>query len=243
MKRALPVFASVGLSFAASAADLPQRVAPPAPAPVFVQHNWAGFYVGVNAGYGWSDVKIRERTQNLAPLTFTPDFVPQGGIGGIQAGYNFQSDRLVFGIEVDGSLSDISARASAPTQFTGLSYTLEGNLKWLVTGRLRLGYDMGAFLPYITGGVAVGKVDRIFSNSIPQSFSSSQTHIGWTVGIGSEYALTPNLLARVEGLYVDLGKKTYGTFSPSDVTPSGFIVRGGLSYKFGSASKAVVARY
>ena len=243
MKWALPVIASVAFPVFAVAADLPPRASAPAPAPVLIQHSWAGFYVGVNAGYGWSDVKIRERARNLAPLIFTPDFVPQGVIGGIHAGYNFQNGKMVIGVEVDGSLTDISARASAPTQFKGLSYTLEGNLKWLVTGRVRLGYDMGAFLPYITGGIAVGKVDRTFSNSIPQSFSSSQTHVGWTVGIGSEYRLTPNLLARVEGLYVHLGEKTYGTFSPSDVTPSGLIVRAGLSYKFGGSPVAVVARY
>ncbi|MGU3469193.1 porin family protein, partial [Methylobacterium sp. C33D] len=53
--------AFTALTAAASAADLPRRAAPPpvfTPVPVFT---WTGFYVGVNAGYGF-DANSRNTT-------------------------------------------------------------------------------------------------------------------------------------------------------------------------------------
>ncbi len=53
-KLLLATVAVFGFAGAAAAADLPSRYAPPpmvAAVPVFT---WTGFYVGVNAGYGWN---------------------------------------------------------------------------------------------------------------------------------------------------------------------------------------------
>src|SRR5215204_2894761 len=53
-KLLLSTTALLGFTVGAIAADLPRRMAPPvfAPIPVFT---WTGFYVGVNAGYGWGN--------------------------------------------------------------------------------------------------------------------------------------------------------------------------------------------
>src|SRR3712207_1560618 len=99
-------------STVASAADLPFRAAPPAPViaavPVFT---WAGFYVGVNAGYGWQDsnsgsaVFVPPGTFVTAPgatgvVTFGDDN-GDGCVGGGQIGYNYQVGSFVLGVEAD----------------------------------------------------------------------------------------------------------------------------------------------
>ncbi|SEM13551.1 Outer membrane protein beta-barrel domain-containing protein, partial [Bosea lupini] len=61
--------------------------------------------------------------------------------------------------------------------------------------------------------------------------SDSNTHTGWTVGGGVEYAFTNNLVGGVEYLYVDLGDKR--VFNGGDKVSTDFsVVRARLSYKF-----------
>src|SRR5437868_6936227 len=100
----------------AQAADIPMK-APPRFVPVV--YNWTGFYIGVNAGYGWS----RDRTVNFSNITGTlvsPTGVPalvafdtKGAVAGGQIGYNVQSGALLFGIEADADYANISGKATA----------------------------------------------------------------------------------------------------------------------------------
>ncbi|MFL4996574.1 MAG: porin family protein, partial [Microvirga sp.] len=94
--------ALLGFAGAASAADLPVRAAPPAPiiaaVPVFT---WTGFYVGVNAGYGWN----ANDSITVGGVRF--DLDDEGGfVGGAQAGYNYQIGSFVVGLEGDIQYAD-----------------------------------------------------------------------------------------------------------------------------------------
>src|SRR3954467_7645107 len=97
------------------AADL--RVQRAAPAPVTTTYapafSWTGFYLGVNLGYGWGKAS---GTTTVAGNTFGANGVFPGssnldGInGGGQAGYNWQTGPVVFGIEGDYQGADQKQR-------------------------------------------------------------------------------------------------------------------------------------
>ena len=158
-------------SIAASAADMAMRTKAP-PIVVDPSYNWSGFYIGGNVGYGWGDADTSFNPLpsaaafvNLAPTTLGPD--PQGVIGGVQAGYNWQAGKFVVGLEADIQASDIhgSAVVTPIIQNNGVPFPGAGFLSasqridWFGTVRARAGFTpVDRLLLYVTGGLAYGNV-------------------------------------------------------------------------------------
>lgn len=266
----------------ALAADLPVRSAAPAPiyvAPIFT---WTGFYVGLNAGYAWGDSSVRvapggnwvgdpdwlavsaAATHKLDMDSFT---------GGVQIGYNWQAGSVVFGIEAD--MNYLGAKESvANGPFNGVfagtfsTYTSVSS-NWLATIRPRLGVAFDRALIYVTGGLAIA--DRKFTQNISyvnfttipglpitgaggaaNGGSDSGTDVGWTLGVGLEWAFSNNWSMKAEYLYVDLGDRSFtsastvaGNWAISHTERSNHlnIIRAGLNYRFGGSTSPVIARY
>ena len=220
MKRVL--LASVGIlalsAAAASAADIPRRVAPrPAPVVVSQAYNWTGGYVGLYGGYGWG-------SNGFTSPVSTGNFDLSGGVAGGTIGYNYQVNQAVFGLEGDFGWSGIKGS----TNCGGLN--CETRNHWLSTVRGRVGYAADRFMPYVTGGAAFGdiKADAGFG-------SETKTRTGWTVGGGLEAAIAGPWTAKVEYLYVDLGKGDCGTGvcgTPTNVDFKAHVVRAGINYRF-----------
>jgi outer membrane immunogenic protein len=190
---------------AANAADFGRgSYVAPAYAPATIQtYSWMGPYIGFNAGYQWGNI-----TNN--PTN------PSGFAGGIQAGYNFQSGRFVFGGETDiqGSTADDT--------FAGWKFSNP----WFGTLRARIGVAFNNILLYGTGGLAYGDVRGRLAG-----VSETHTHLGWTAGLGIEIGLAPNWSAKAEYLYVDLGQQGYAVTG----TQNGFesnLLRFGVNYRF-----------
>ena len=266
----------------ASAADLPVKAPPMAAPPVW---NWTGFYIGGNVGGAWNDTRddVFPTGCFLTSVTcgggavlnpLRSDSVRLNGSGvtaGGQAGYNWQRDRFVGGIEGDINYLGINDGSSINRP---VALPLVGNfihsetekLEWFGTLRGRAGITVTpSFLLYGTGGLAFGGVKSASAVSFTTTADTyagtlDDTRVGWTVGAGGEWMVAPKWSIKAEYLYVDLGKASYTQActnlpvcgSPPQVAPGASyqtdlrvhenIVRIGLNYHFG-APAPVVAKY
>jgi len=242
---------SLGLAQAASAVDMPAPVKAPVAAPVY---NWTGVYIGGNIGYGWgkSDNDFADAVTGFGTVPMGSDTTNVNGvIGGLQAGYNWQTGSFVFGLETDVQLSGQkgSGAAICPAASCGPGGTVTHTeqLTWFGTARGRLGWAFDRWLIYGTGGLAYGTVESSGSVNffvpvrLTGPYSDSATRVGWVAGAGLEGAITRNWTARVEYLYIDFGTANFSSptmfpLAAGAITDSMHlrdnIVRVGLNYRF-----------
>lgn len=243
----------------ASAQIVPVETVPP------VIQQWNGIYVGINAGYGQGEVNSwsggpyvgQPFSTNGNPaytITSGSSFFSGPVVGG-QIGYNHHfKNNIILGIEADMDYADINDKfgnsiTRGSTIIIGNQFTQFNNqnsrtgIDWLGTARVRLGYEMGKFMPYLTGGLAYGSVttsalggllsgNNATSGTSTYSFlngsiggaNSSNIQVGWSAGAGGELMVANNLSIRGEYLYTQLGSVSYGaggaTFTSSYLSGS-----------------------
>jgi outer membrane immunogenic protein len=233
-----------GLSAPAFAADMPLKAAPAVPV---AGCNWCGFYMGVHAGYGWSEVDA-----SIGGIDITPTPQPKGGFGGWQFGYNWMvSPNWLLGIETDLSIGNVSNTVSLFSIPGTLSFDARSTLEYFGTVRARVGYATGNWLFYGTGGLAAGRNEVNASLNIPGFLSlpfveQHKSHWGWTAGGGIEYMVMPHWSVKAEYLYADLGARDYGTIINTAFVPPVHhdqtlqVVKIGLNYVAGSGGASAL---
>jgi outer membrane immunogenic protein len=146
----------------------PALAAPPMSAPIF---NWTGFYIGVNAGYGWGDTSFSLVGANAEGQNFidafgglarrSSSFDTSGAVFGGQIGYNWQfASQWVAGIEADINYSRVNGRDSYTTTFGAGIDRIDArrSLDWFGTVRARLGFlATERLLVFATAGLAYGR--------------------------------------------------------------------------------------
>ncbi|MFZ0846011.1 MAG: outer membrane protein [Pseudolabrys sp.] len=205
-------------SMAAHAADL-TRPDYKAPAYVGPAAGWAGWYVGLNAGYGFGS----------ANWTTPPPskFNTTGYVVGGTLGYNYQFGSIVLGGEGDIDFSTVKGN-DGNAVCAGPGGGCNTKMKYIGTARVRVGYAFDRFLPYLTAGLAYANFENSDFNS------ETKSKLGWTGGIGLEYAFLGAWSAKIEYLYASFGTMTCATCTvPSqDIDYKVNLIRLGVNYRF-----------
>jgi opacity protein-like surface antigen len=269
VRRLTLAFAFVGLAHASQAADYGgpilrgSDVFAPGPA---LYANWGGLYVGGQAGYTYADSHSRIDTvlDNPAlpgwPTLSTPlvleDSIGATSYGGF-VGYNVQFENLIVGIEANYNRAtiDLAAAATGLTSdpIGSLSASSAAHLTDYGTLRLRAGWAMGRFMPYVFGGAAVGRAE--FTDSarlqythiqagVPIPVNVSQTSAqastmgyGLTGGIGFDMMLMGGLFLRGEYELIQFASFGSAPAMLGSLAPFGHeitlnTVRGAVGFKF-----------
>jgi outer membrane immunogenic protein len=208
----------------ASAADLPVK----APPPVIPIYNWSGFYIGADAGGGFSH-KCWDVTSFLTrapPVAAEGCHDASGGMAGGQIGYRWQSAGWVFGVEAQGDWADF--KGSNISNFIP-AWTNNSKIEalGLFTGQIGLAWNN--VLWYVKGGAAV--TDDKFRGTVTTTGavfdSANDTRWGGVIGTGLEYGFAPNWSVAIEYDHLFMERRDI-TFTSAGVLagiPAGAIFR------------------
>lgn len=219
--------AAAGFATAGMAADL--IIEEPVVGVVDVGGNWDGAFIGVFAGAGWG-------TADHEPTTPVDgnDIDLSGWLVGVDAGVNFTvSDGFVLGVVGDIAWADIGGNTTDVTvPGPGAYDEITHNIDWMGSLRARAGFDGGAFMPYLTAGLAFAHAER--ETFGPDDGPFDNTHFGWTVGAGVEVAVSEDLSIDLLYRYSDYGSEVYndGGLTFPEVSLTTHTVQAGLHWNF-----------
>ena len=231
--------------------------------------DWSGFYLGGSVGANMTRAETSTTVADSVSYFTPPDPLQISNAGkggsdlsewnesfGLQGGYGHQFGGLFIGIEASAQTLSFSETRSRTVEYlssSGNDFTLRQSVEaqWMASLRPRLGWAQDRWLAYVTGGVAMTRVEMDYRFNDTTSFvassrsKSEKTKLGWTAGIGGEYAIDENWSIRTEYLYSNFG--SLGTASDVMLDNGGFTASLnhsadlqvhsamlGVSYRFGA---------
>ena len=210
-------------AFAGSMAQAADLAPPPPPQIRPAVSDWTGPYAGAVAGGVCMDTMttLYQDLGKNGTIDNTFSDLPLNGCGwtgGLVAGFNYQLDNVVLGLEGDwtwGGKTGEHTDVIAPGNIERDHF----KIKWQASLRARLGFlTTDKTLLYVTGGV--GWLRGKAYETSPDTVSDQNTHTGYVIGGGIEHALTENLHLRAEYLYSSYKAKSYhlvGAVDAADV--------------------------
>ena len=198
------------------------------------QSQFAGSYIGANAGYISGSASVSDDNENLSYQTTM--ISPAGASGGLTLGYNWVNKNVLFGVEFDHNFANIADRKV--TDFPG-NIGVEIDSYSTLRGRAGFVVDNGTLF-FLTAGAAVAKINADGRDPSPSpgdnGFKISKSLTGITFGAGVEHSISNQLSLKFEYLNIDLPDMITKDLADADdaytVSTKFNTFRVGLNYKF-----------
>jgi len=202
--------------------------------------DWSGFYAGMGLGLSESNSEVDFSNIQFPNLFTAPDSVrlPSLGTNGeVRVGYNWQAGQFVYGVEADGNVLALNARA------TGTSYTITNSLTALLSLRARFGVAFDRLLMFGSAGIAGGasSFQSDVGNGMFRTPATGHGVVtGYVVGIGGEYMLSDRVSLIASANYYALSSlhgtgvsdNGYSTPYSAEAKPRGAIFETGVNVHF-----------
>ncbi len=179
---------------------------------------WSGFYIGTHGGF----LQGKNHVTNVATVE------PEGTFGGLQAGYWAPlGANWLYGFEIDLSLSGADGTDNATGVFSGVDR--------FGTARTRIGYANGPWLLFASGGLAWARLTSLDITTSAGTMNTKQSFVGWSGGVGVEYALSERWSAKAEYVHASFARNNEDIVGEGSEQKVAFgTVRLGLNYRLGT---------
>jgi len=244
--------AALALTSQAQAADLAARPYTKAAPMIAAVYDWSGFYIGLNAGGGWShkcwDIVTNVLGNPVNPPVSEGCHDATGAVAGGQFGYRWQTGAWVLGLEAQGDWANLSG-SNSPSLLQNAVGGNRSRIDAIGTFTGQVGYAWNNVLFYVKGGAlgARDKYEGFFVATGTVFDRASETRWGGAVGAGLDFGITQNIVLGVDYIHGFMGSRNLtftaigGTFSRVDrIRQDVDMATVRVSYKFGGP---VIAKY
>lgn len=252
--------AALLVASSASAADLPKHHSK-MPVAVMVKSQpavfaWDGPYAGAEVGgnFSYFSNKVKGTKQSTSDVENNFGKPKNKLIGGVFAGYNANvGNNVILGIDgnLDFGKSD-KIIVHSDTAINGFAY----KEKLSGAARVRVGYAMDRFMPYVAGGLTIANLEAAQGDGkghaeIAETTGKlakvaklkSSAAMGWNVGAGVDYAISDNLILRADYRHSQIADPKVNKAADNNATETKLEklkdfsvnsndVRVGIAYKF-----------
>lgn len=204
-------------------------------------YDWTGIYLGGAVSMGQSKYKYYSIEDGPDDSSRYAD--KNNMMGRVFAGYNRQlPNNMMLGAELEASFfrsfGDYYSRFEGNDGF----HDYNTNSSWSASARLRAGYALNRWLPYIAAGttfsdIGFTRTELLDADGIHTHYlSARKKKAGYNLAVGLDAAVTDHILAHLEYRYTYYGQAEYLydkiALDPVRAKPTARDVIIGVAYKF-----------